>query len=49
MLIPEHKFLVEQVGAIESSRDGKHKFQKIILTNLVTPMSLAKRKVLTIC
>ncbi|MCY1720199.1 hypothetical protein OU798_07585 [Prolixibacteraceae bacterium Z1-6] len=31
MLIPEHKFLVEEVKKVETSRNGKHKFQTIIL------------------
>ena len=31
MLIPEHKFLVQEIHAPESTPNGKHQFQRIIL------------------
>ena len=31
MLLPEHKFLVDKVGASERTPDGKHEVQTIVL------------------
>jgi hypothetical protein len=31
MLLPEHKFLVQQVGTTDRTKDGKHEFQTIVL------------------
>lgn len=31
MLLPEHKFLVQEVFAPENTPNGKHRFQRIIL------------------